>query len=140
LSHYTDWTIGHVHAGALGWVGFITMGSLYWLIPRLYGKTRMYSQTAIELHFWVATLGIVFYVASMWIAGVMQGLMWRAVDANGTLTYRFIEALAATFPFYLVRLLGGVLYLSGMVIMAWNMFKTMRFVDADPQAVNTPPI
>ncbi|MGE4335764.1 MAG: cytochrome-c oxidase, cbb3-type subunit I [Pigmentiphaga sp.] len=140
LSHYTDWTIGHVHAGALGWVGFITMGSLYWLIPRLYGKTRMYSQTAIEIHFWIATLGIVFYVASMWIAGVMQGLMWRAVDADGTLTYSFIESLAATFPFYLVRLLGGVLYLSGMAIMAWNTFKTMRFVDADPQATNTPPI
>ncbi len=140
LSHYTDWTVGHVHSGALGWVGFITMGSLYYLIPRMFGKTRMYSHTAIEVHFWVATLGIVFYVAAMWIAGVMQGLMWRAVDADGTLTYSFIESVAATYPFYLVRLLGGVMYLAGMVIMAWNMFMTMRFVDPDPQAVNHPPV
>ena len=140
LSHYTDWTVGHVHSGALGWVGFITMGSLYWIIPRLFGKTRMYSHAAIELHFWIATLGVVFYVASMWIAGVMQGLMWRAVDADGTLTYSFIEALAATFPFYLVRLVGGAMYLGGMVIMAWNMFMTMRFADADPRALNAPPV
>jgi len=140
LSHYTDWTVGHVHSGALGWVGFITIGSLYWLIPRLFGKTRWYSQRAIELHFWIATIGIVFYVASMWIAGVMQGLMWRSVDADGTLTYSFVEALAATFPFYVVRFVGGAMYLTGMVVMAWNTFMTMRFVDADPRAVNHPPV
>ncbi len=140
LSHYTDWTVGHVHSGALGWVGFITIGSLYWLIPRLFGKTRWYSQRAIELHFWIATIGIVFYVASMWIAGVMQGLMWRSVDADGTLTYSFVEALVATFPFYVVRFVGGAMYLTGMVVMAWNTFMTMRFVDADPRAVNHPPV
>ncbi|QEA13895.1 cytochrome-c oxidase, cbb3-type subunit I [Comamonas flocculans] len=125
LSHYTDWTVGHVHAGALGWVGFITMGSLYWMIPRLYGRTSMYSTRAIELHFWMATLGIVLYIAAMWIAGVMQGLMWRAINDDGTLTYAFVEGVKATYPFYVVRLLGGVLYLGGMVIMLWNMFKTM---------------
>jgi cytochrome c oxidase cbb3-type subunit 1 len=87
LSHYTDWTVGHVHAGALGWVGLITMGSLYYLVPRLFGKEKMHSVKAIELHFWLATIGIVLYIAAMWIAGVMQGLMWRAVNADGTLTY-----------------------------------------------------
>jgi cytochrome c oxidase cbb3-type subunit 1 len=126
LSHYTDWTVGHVHSGALGWVGFISMGALYHLIPRLYGKTRMHSVPAIELHFWVATIGIVLYIAAMWIAGVMQGLMWRAVNPDGTLVYTFVESVKATFPYYVVRLLGGVLYLSGMLIMAWNVVMTVR--------------
>ena len=125
LSHYTDWTVGHVHSGALGWVGFISMGSLYYLIPRLFGQTRMHSIKAIELHFWTATIGIVLYIAAMWIAGVMQGLMWRAVNPDGTLTYTFAESVKATFPFYFVRLLGGLLYLGGMLVMAWNMFMTM---------------
>jgi cytochrome c oxidase cbb3-type subunit 1 len=125
LSHYTDWTIGHVHSGALGWVGLITMGSLYYLVPRLFGATRMYSVRAINLHFWVATLGIVLYIASMWISGVMQGLMWRAVGEDGSLTYSFVEGVKATYPFYAIRLLGGVLYLAGMVIMAWNVAKTV---------------
>ncbi|KQP22791.1 cytochrome-c oxidase, cbb3-type subunit I [Pseudorhodoferax sp. Leaf267] len=125
LSHYTDWTVGHVHSGALGWVGLITMGSLYYLIPRLFGQQRMYSVQAIELHFWSATIGIVLYIAAMWIAGVMQGLMWRAVNADGTLTYTFAESVKATYPFYAVRLLGGVLYLFGMLVMAWNMVMTM---------------
>ena len=124
LSHYTDWTIGHVHAGALGWVGLITMGSLYYMIPRLYGRKQMYSVKAIEAHFWIATIGIVLYIAAMWIAGVMQGLMWRAVNADGTLTYTFVESVKATFPFYVIRLLGGLLYLSGMVLMLWNTAKT----------------
>ena len=100
----------------------------------------MYSHQAIEVHFWVATIGIVFYAASMWMAGVMQGLMWRSVDADGTLTYSFVEALAATFPYYVVRFLGGALYLAGMVVMAWNTYMTMRFADADPRAVNAPPV
>ncbi|AKJ28649.1 cbb3-type cytochrome c oxidase subunit I [Caldimonas brevitalea] len=126
LSHYTDWTVGHVHAGALGWVGFITMGSLYYLIPRMFGQKRMYSVKAIELHFWVATLGVVFYIAAMWIAGVMQGLMWRAVNADGTLAYSFVESVKATYPFYVVRLFGGLLYLGGMLIMAWNTVMTVR--------------
>jgi cytochrome c oxidase cbb3-type subunit 1 len=125
LSHYTDWTIGHVHSGALGWVGLMTIGSLYCLIPRLMGEKLMYSVKAVDLHFWVATIGIVLYIASMWIAGVMQGLMWRAFNDDGTLTYTFIETIAATKPYYVIRLLGGVLYLSGMFIMAWNTWKTM---------------
>jgi cytochrome c oxidase cbb3-type subunit I len=126
LSHYTDWTVGHVHSGALGWVGLVTMGSMYYLIPRLYGQKKMYSVPAIELHFWVATIGIVLYIAAMWIAGVMQGLMWRAVNPDGSLTYTFVESVKATFPFYVIRLLGGVLYLGGMLVMLWNTFMTVR--------------
>ncbi|HXZ49449.1 MAG TPA: cytochrome-c oxidase, cbb3-type subunit I [Usitatibacter sp.] len=125
LSHYTDWTIGHVHSGALGWVGLISIGSLYYLIPRLVGRVEMYSVKAINLHFWIATLGIVLYIASMWIAGVMQGLMWRAANPDGTLTYSFVEGVKATYPFYEIRLAGGVLYLVGMLIMSWNVTKTM---------------
>ena len=124
LSHYTDWTVGHVHSGALGWVGLITMGSMYYLIPRLFGKKEMYSVKAIEVHFWTATIGIVLYIAAMWIAGVMQGLMWRAINADGTLTYTFVESVKATFPFYAIRLLGGVLYLGGMIVMLWNTIMT----------------
>ncbi len=133
LSHYTDWTIGHVHSGALGWVGLISIGSLYALIPRLYGKHEMHSVPAINLHFWLATIGIVLYIVAMWIAGVMQGLMWRAVDADGTLSYSFVESLRATYPYYAVRLLGGVLYLSGMFIMAWNVWRTVQ-----PERLATP--
>jgi cytochrome c oxidase cbb3-type subunit 1 len=126
LSHYTDWTIGHVHSGALGWVGFISMGSLYYLIPRMFGQTRMHSVAAIELHFWVATAGIVLYIAAMWIAGVMQGLMWRALNPDGTLVYTFVESVKATWPFYVVRLVGGLMYLAGMCVMAWNVVMTVR--------------
>lgn len=126
LSHYTDWTIGHVHAGALGWVAFITFGALYALFPKLYGRETMYSVKAIELHFWIATIGVVLYIAAMWIAGVMQGLMWRAVNDDGTLTYTFIESLVATYPYYMVRLLGGVLFMAGMLLMAWNVWMTTR--------------
>jgi cytochrome c oxidase cbb3-type subunit 1 len=115
-----------VHSGALGWVGLISMGSLYYLIPRLYGRTQMFSKRAIELHFWIATIGIVLYIAAMWIAGVMQGLMWRAVNPDGTLVYSFVESVKATFPFYVIRLLGGLLYLSGMLIMAWNVVMTVK--------------
>jgi len=125
LSHYTDWTIGHVHSGALGWVAMMTIGSLYSLTPRLMGQKVMYSVKAVDAHFWIATIGIVLYIASMWIAGVMQGLMWRAFNDDGTLTYSFIETIAATKPYYAIRLLGGTLFLSGMFIMAWNVFKTL---------------
>ena len=138
LSHYTDWTVGHVHSGALGWVGMVTIGSLYYLIPRLFGRTEMHSIRLVTLHFWVATIGIVLYIAAMWIAGVMQGLMWRAVNADGTLTYAFVESVKATYPYYAVRLLGGLLYLSGMLIMAWNVYKTVagrQTVDAAIPAV-----
>ena len=126
LSHYTDWTVGHVHSGALGWVGLITMGSLYHLIPRLYGRKGMHSTRAIELHFWIATIGIVLYIAALWIAGVMQGLMWRATNPDGTLVYTFVESVKATFPYYVIRLLGGLLYLSGMLLMSWNVIMTVR--------------
>ena len=125
LSHYTDWTVGHVHSGALGWVAMISIGSLYYLLPRLFGRTEMYSVKAITLHFWITTIGIVLYIASMWIAGVMQGLMWRAVNEDGTLTYTFVESVKATYPYYVIRLSGGLLVLSGMFVMAWNMFKTI---------------
>jgi cytochrome c oxidase cbb3-type subunit 1 len=138
LSHYTDWTVGHVHAGALGWVGLISMGSLYHLIPRMFGRTEMYSKSAIELHFWVSTLGIVLYIAAMWIAGVMQGLMWRAVNPDGTLVYTFVEGVKATWPFYVIRLSGGLLYLGGMLVMAWNVIKTMRA--GKPQQVRIPAV
>ena len=126
LSHYTDWTVGHVHSGALGWVGMITIGSLYHLIPRMFGKIDMHSMRAVELHFWIATIGIVLYIAAMWIAGVMQGLMWRAVNPDGTLVYSFVESVKATYPFYVIRLGGGLLYLGGMLIMAWNVVMTVR--------------
>ena len=124
LSHYTDWTVGHVHSGALGWVGLVSMGALYFLIPKLFGQKKMHSIPAIELHFWLATVGIVLYIAAMWIAGVMQGLMWRAVNDDGTLTYTFVESVKATYPYYVVRFLGGLLYLGGMLVMLWNVVMT----------------
>ena len=126
LSHYTDWTVGHVHGGTLGWVGFISMGAIYYLIPRLFGQKKMYSHRAIEVHFWVSTIGIVLYIASMWIAGVMQGLMWRAIGADGSLTYTFVESVKASFPFFVIRFLGGAMYLTGMCVMTWNVFMTIR--------------
>ena len=124
LSHYTDWTIGHVHSGALGWVAMVSIGSLYHLIPRLFGQNGMYSTALVNLHFWLATIGTVFYIVAMWISGVMQGLMWRAVNADGTLTYTFVESLEKSYPFYAMRLLGGMIFLSGMFIMAYNTYKT----------------
>ena len=126
LSHYTDWTVAHVHGGALGWVGFITMGSIYYLIPRLVGEQKMYSVKLIDLHFWVATIGVVLYIAAMWIAGVMQGLMWRAVNPDGTLTYTFVEGVKATYPYYAVRVLGGFMYFAGMCVMGYNTWMTLR--------------
>jgi len=126
LSHYTDWTIGHVHSGALGWVALVTIGAVYFLIPKVFGRDQMYSIKLIDTHFWIATIGIVLYITSMWIAGVMQGLMWRAVNADGTLTYSFVESLEATYPYYTVRFLGGLLFLIGMFIMAYNVWKTIR--------------
>ncbi len=122
LSHYTDWTVGHVHSGALGWVAMVSIGSLYYLLPKLFGKTEMYSTKLVTTHFWIATIGTVLYIASMWIAGVMQGLMWRAVNTDGTLAYSFVESVKGSYPFWAIRWLGGVLFLSGMLIMAYNMF------------------
>ena len=130
LSHYTDWTVGHVHSGALGWVAMISIGSMYFMIPRLFGKTQMYSSRLIELHFWISTLGVVLYIAAMWISGVMQGLMWRATNTDGTLTYSFIESVTAMHPFYVTRAVGGLVFLSGMFLMAYNVWKTVKAEDA----------
>ncbi|MCW1936050.1 cytochrome-c oxidase, cbb3-type subunit I [Pseudomonas sp. MDMC_285] len=126
LSHYTDWTIGHVHAGALGWVAMISIGALYHMLPKLYGRTQMHSVGLINTHFWLATIGTVLYIASMWVNGITQGLMWRAVNEDGTLTYSFVEALEASHPGYVVRLLGGAVFASGMLLMAWNTWLTVR--------------
>ena len=125
LSHYTEWTVGHVHSGALGWVAMITMGSLYHMLPRLYGKTEMYSTRLIFVHFWLATIGIVLYVTSMWVAGIMEGLLWRETVADGSLTYSFIEILGKKYIFYFVRFLGGCFFLSGMCLMAYNCWRTV---------------
>jgi cytochrome c oxidase cbb3-type subunit 1 len=138
LSHYTDWTVGHVHSGALGWVAMMTIGSLYCLIPRLIGEKKMHSIKAIDIHFWTSTIGVVLYITSMWIAGVMQGLMWRAFNADGTLTYSFIESLVATKPYYAIRLLGGLLFLSGMFFMAWNTWKTLKSKEMKPIPASAP--
>ena len=138
LSHYTDWTVGHVHSGALGWVGFISIGSLYFLIPRLFGQKQMYSVKAIEVHFWMATIGVVLYIAALWISGVMEGLMWRAMNADGTLAYTFVESVKAKFPYYFTRALGGFLYMSGLVIMLWNTYKTAT--SGKPATVEVPAV
>jgi len=134
LSHYTDWTIGHVHSGALGWVAMISMGCIYSLLPRVLGRESMHSIKLIDVHFWTSTIGTVLYIASMWMAGVMQGLMWRAVNEDGTLTYTFIESLNATYPYYAIRLAGGALFLAGTLVMAYNVWKTMS------SETNTSPI
>jgi cytochrome c oxidase cbb3-type subunit 1 len=126
LSHYTDWTVGHVHAGALGWNGMITFACVYYLAPRLWGRTRLYSLRMINWHFWLATLGIVLYAASMWVAGIMQGLMWREYGADGYLVYSFSEVVSAMIPFYLMRAAGGALYLAGFGIMVWNIYQTVQ--------------
>jgi len=140
LSHYTDWTIGHVHSGALGWVAFIVFGTLYYLTPRMWGRPAMWSTRLIGWHYWIATIGIVLYITAMWVSGIMQGLMWRAYDELGFLQYSFVETVAAMHPFYVIRLLGGVFFLSGGLIMAYNMWRTVRgepeaAADATRQAV-----
>ena len=126
LSHYTDWTIGHVHAGALGWVAMISIGSMYHLIPKVFAREQMYSIGLINAHFWLATIGTVLYIASMWVNGITQGLMWRAINEDGTLTYSFVEALEASHPGYIVRALGGAFFLTGMLLMAYNTWRTVR--------------
>jgi len=126
LSHNTDWTVGHVHSGALGWVGMITIGSLYVLIPRLWDRQSMYSTKLINVHFWLATVGVIFYIVSMWISGITQGLMWRATNPDGTLTYSFVEGVVASHWPYVGRAFGGLLYLSGMFFMAYNLYMTIK--------------
>ncbi|MCX7515026.1 cytochrome-c oxidase, cbb3-type subunit I [Frateuria hangzhouensis] len=124
LSHYTDWTVAHVHNGALGWVAMITIGSLYAMAPRALGRPAMYSQKAMEWHFWLHVFGVVLYVGSMWVAGVTEGLMWRATLPDGSLTYPFIDSLLAIQPMYWTRWFAGVVILAGMVLMAWNLWHT----------------
>jgi cytochrome c oxidase cbb3-type subunit 1 len=126
LSHYTDWTIGHVHSGALGWNGMITFGALYFLTPRLWNREGLYSLKLVSWHFWLATIGIVLYASSMWVTGIMEGLMWREVDANGFLVNAFADTVAAKFPMYVVRGLGGAMFLTGALIMAYNLWMTVR--------------
>ncbi|MCL2076211.1 MAG: cytochrome-c oxidase, cbb3-type subunit I [Betaproteobacteria bacterium] len=138
LSHYTDWGIGHVHTGALGWVAMVSIGSLYYLVPRLFGRKQMFSVGLINTHFWISTIGIVLYSASMWIAGVMQGLMWRAVNADGTLTYAFAEAVKNSYVFWQIRLVGGLLFFVGMLIMAYNVFKTIAAGKSEDYPVLAP--
>ncbi len=134
LSHYTEWTISHVHSGALGWVAFISFGALYHLIPRLYGKKEMYSLGLVNVHLWLACIGIVLYITSMWAAGIMQGLMWRSYDEMGFLQYSFVEILKSLHPLYVVRAVGGILYLTGAIIMAYNCFMTIASKkDAQPE-------
>lgn len=135
LSHYTDWTIGHVHSGALGWVAMISIGALYVLFPKVLGLQAMYSTRLIEWHFWTSTIGTVLYIVAMWISGVMQGLMWRTFNDDGTLTYTFIEVLKLTEPFYLLRLVGGMIFLSGMFIMAYNLYRTWQTAPSKVAAV-----
>jgi cytochrome c oxidase cbb3-type subunit 1 len=125
LSHYTDWTIGHVHSGALGWVGLISFGAIYYMVPKLWHRERLYSMRLVTWHFWLATLGIVVYAAVMWVAGIQQGLMWREYDEQGFLVYSFAESVAAMHPYFIVRALGGALYLAGALIMAWNITMTI---------------
>ncbi len=125
LSHYTDWTIGHVHSGALGWVGMISFGAIYYLTPKLWGRDRLYSLRLVNWHFWLATLGIVVYAAVMWVAGIQQGLMWREYDDQGFLVYSFAEAVRAMFPYYVLRAVGGGMYLLGGLIMAYNVTMTI---------------
>jgi cytochrome c oxidase cbb3-type subunit I len=125
LSHYTDWTVGHVHSGALGWVAMISFGSLYHMMPKLW-DTKIYSRQLVEWHFWLATIGIVLYIVAMWISGITQGLMWRAFDEFGNLQYSFVESVAAMMPFYAMRAIGGMFFLTGAVLMAINMFMTIR--------------
>ncbi len=132
LSHNTDWTIGHVHAGALGWVAMITIGAMYHLLPILFGRKQMYSVKWINIHFWLSTVGIVLYIVAMWVNGIMQGLMWRAFNEDGTLTYSFVESVQASYPGYIVRFLGGAIFLLGMLLMAWNLWRTATVPESEP--------
>jgi cytochrome c oxidase cbb3-type subunit 1 len=135
LSHYTDWTVGHVHSGALGWVAFVSFGALYHLVPVLWKRQRLYSLRLVNYHFWIATIGIVLYITAMWVSGIMQGLMWRTYDDLGFLQYSFIETVEAMHPFYVIRAAGGVLFLLGALIMVYNLWRTIRGDVAEPATI-----
>ncbi|UTW55587.1 cytochrome-c oxidase, cbb3-type subunit I [Kordiimonas sp. SCSIO 12610] len=126
LSHYTDWTIGHVHSGALGWVAFITFGAIYHLVPALWKRKELYSMRLVNIHLWIATTGIVLYIAAMWVSGILQGLMWRKYDSMGFLEHSFVETVMAMHPFYLIRVGGGLLFLLGSLIMVYNIYRTIK--------------
>ncbi|MDH3919838.1 MAG: cbb3-type cytochrome c oxidase subunit I, partial [Rhodospirillales bacterium] len=126
LSHWTDWTVGHTHSGALGWVAFVSFGAVYFLVPKLWRRARLYSERLVSVHFWIATIGIVLYITAMWVSGILQGLMWRAYDSLGFLQYAFIETVEAMHPFYVIRALGGVLFLIGSLVMVYNLIRTAR--------------
>jgi cytochrome c oxidase cbb3-type subunit 1 len=134
LSHYTDWTIGHVHSGALGWVGFVSFGALYCLVPWLWDRKGLYSLKLVNWHFWTATIGIVLYISAMWVSGILQGLMWRAYTSLGFLEYSFIETVEAMHPFYIIRAAGGALFLIGSLIMAYNLWMTVRVGESEVQS------
>lgn len=138
LSHYTDWTIGHVHSGALGWVGFVSFGAIYCLVPWLWRRERLYSAALVEWHFWIATIGIVLYISSMWVSGIMQGLMWRAYDSLGFLEYSFVETVEAMHPMYVIRAFGGLLFLLGALIMVYNIARTIRGDVREKETIVTP--
>jgi cytochrome c oxidase cbb3-type subunit 1 len=138
LSHYTNWTIGHVHSAALGWNGMITFGALYFMAPRLWGRTRLYSLRMVNWHFWLATIGIVLYASSMWVAGIMQGLMWREYGQDGYLVYSFAEVVQALHPYYAIRVAGGLLYLAGALVMVWNIWMTIAGKLRDEAPMSTP--
>ncbi|MBF0455582.1 MAG: cytochrome-c oxidase, cbb3-type subunit I [Magnetococcales bacterium] len=133
LSHYTDWTVGHVHSGALGWVAMVSFAALYHMIPRLWGTT-IHSVKLINVHFWLATVGVVIYIVAMWISGIMQGLMWRAYDEFGNLTYSFAESVAAMHPYYLIRAIGGFVFLLGALVMVYNVYMTIANAKDRPSA------
>ncbi|MGB5483914.1 cytochrome-c oxidase, cbb3-type subunit I [Parasphingorhabdus sp.] len=139
LSHYTDWTVGHVHSGALGWNGMITFAALYYMVPRLWGRQRLYSLRMVNWHFWLATLGIVLYIASMWVAGIMQGLMWREYGDDGYLVYAFSEVVSAMFPMYVIRSAGGLLYLAGAAVMIYNVWMTVAGKVRDEKSMTETP-
>ncbi|WP_435148540.1 cytochrome-c oxidase, cbb3-type subunit I [Candidatus Pelagibacter bacterium nBUS_32] len=136
LSHYTDWTIGHVHSGTLGWVAFISFGVIYYLFPVLWNKKNLYSLRLVNIHLWISTIGIVFYISSMWVSGIMQGLMWRAYDNLGFLEYSFVETVMAMKPFYLIRGIGGVLFFIGVLIMIYNLIKTLEIPSINKSTIS----
>ncbi|MFL0805385.1 MAG: cytochrome-c oxidase, cbb3-type subunit I [Agarilytica sp.] len=138
LSHNTDWTIGHVHSGALGWVAMISIGAVYHLVPVLFNRKQMWSVSLINMHFWLATIGTVLYIASMWVNGILQGLMWRAFNRDGSLTYSFVESVEASYPGFFVRFLGGVFFLVGMLLMAYNTYRTISEEEKEEAAAEAP--